>query len=104
MRSVKTVHKLFCCNTLFFFLQEALYQDFHRLVNIRPSHLNSCTTQDSHRNSAAEIFKEAVFQLTSNPGPLDELLKRVVDILNTDQELAVIHNIIETLFEQVGDH
>ncbi|XP_052774116.1 polyadenylate-binding protein-interacting protein 1-like isoform X2 [Mya arenaria] len=80
--------------------QDALYQDFQRLVSVRPTHLGAGTTTGS-QESAAEVFKDAVFRLTSNPGPMEELLKRVVDLLNMGvTDLAVINDIIETLLEQ----
>lgn len=46
-----------------------------------------------------------MFTLTSNPGPTEEYVKRVIELLNvgvTDE--AVIKDIIETLFEQVSNH
>ncbi|XP_060600861.1 polyadenylate-binding protein-interacting protein 1-like [Ruditapes philippinarum] len=82
--------------------QDDLYQDFQRLVSIRPSHLSAVTTTGpSGKDSIADIFKDAVFSLTSNPAPMEEYMKRVTDLLNNDvTDTAVINDIIETLFEQ----
>lgn len=83
--------------------QDTFYQDFQRLVSIRPSHLSApvTTTGSSGKDSAADIFKDAVFSLTSNPAPMEEYMKRVVDILNKGiTDVSVINDIIETLFEQ----
>lgn len=82
-----------------------LYQDFQRLVSIRPSHLNATAVPSGSKGSEnpAEVFKEAVFTLTSNPGPTEEYVKRVVELLNLgESDEAVIDDIINTLFEQVG--
>lgn len=84
--------------------QDDLYQDFQRLVSIRPSHLSAVTaTGPSGKDSIADIFKDAVFSLTSNPAPMEEYMKRVTDLLNNGvTDTAVITDIIETLFEQVN--
>ncbi|XP_052274328.1 polyadenylate-binding protein-interacting protein 1-like isoform X2 [Dreissena polymorpha] len=75
--------------------QDSLYQDFQRLANVRPNHL------DTSGESAADSFNDAVFSLTSNPGPMEEYMKRIVDMLESGiTDMAVIQNIIETLIEQ----
>jgi len=81
-----------------FLIFQDLYQDFQRLVSVRPSHLNSTHSDEN----VAEVFKEAVFKLTSNPGPTEEYVKRVIELLNLGvADKNVIEEIIETLFEQV---
>ncbi|XP_053394953.1 polyadenylate-binding protein-interacting protein 1-like [Mercenaria mercenaria] len=82
--------------------QDALYQDFQRLVSIRPSHLSAVTTTGpSGNDSIADIFKDAVFSLTSNPAPMEEYMKRITDQLNQGvSDPTVIQDIIETLLEQ----
>lgn len=82
--------------------QDVLYQDFQRLVSIRPSHLSGVTTGGAAtKDSPADMFKNAVFELTSNPGPMEEYLKPIVDTLKRGvTDIAVLNEIIETLFEQ----
>jgi len=78
---------------------DGLYQQFQKLVNIRPSHLTGESA--SQADITAGQFKDAVFRLTSNPGPMKEYLRPVIDALNNHvTDKAVIDNIIETLFEQ----
>ncbi|KAL4235831.1 Polyadenylate-binding protein-interacting protein 1 [Mactra antiquata] len=84
------------------FAQENLYEDFQRLVSVRPTHLSAVTTSGSTGSgSASEAFKDAVFNLTSNPAAMEMLMIKVVESLNQhtsdDNE---INDIIETLFEQ----
>lgn len=73
------------------------------MVSIRPTHLNAGTPSSTAGNgSAAEAFKDAVFNLTSNPAAMEMSMKPVVDMLNqgsTNED--DINEIVETLFEQV---
>lgn len=81
--------------------QDALYQDFQRLVSIRPPHLSGITTPGSlGPESPPEVFRDAIFQLTSNPAPMEEYMKRITELLSDVTDNSVIDDIVNTLFEQ----
>ena len=83
------------------FQENVLYEDFQRLMRIRPAFLNSA---DGNVDNAAVVgmFKDAVFQLTTSPGNVGEYLKPIVDTLKGGvNDPEIINEIIEILLEQV---
>ncbi|KAK3584924.1 hypothetical protein CHS0354_021798 [Potamilus streckersoni] len=82
--------------------QEPLYGQFQRLVLNCPTHLSGNVI--SNHCSVTDLFHNAVFMLTTNPGGLEEYIKPVVDRLNlvTDEKVrdVIRDEIINILLEQ----
>ncbi|KAL3868288.1 hypothetical protein ACJMK2_041115 [Sinanodonta woodiana] len=77
---------------------EPLYGQFQRLVLNCPTHLSGNVL--SNHCSATDMFRNAVFMLTTNPGGIEEHIKPVLDRLKTVIDTQVRDEIINILLEQ----
>ncbi|XP_064605701.1 polyadenylate-binding protein-interacting protein 1-like [Liolophura sinensis] len=79
--------------------EERLYEQFQRLVSVRPPHLSSVSaTSDS---GAIELIKSTIHYLTTNPGQIDIYMGTVVSQLHQHTlNEATVNKIIESLIEQ----
>lgn len=84
----------------FFFLQNNLFEDFQRLVSIRPDDVNKSGPSPSLENVAA-TFRSTIYDMTIQPGSVEDALRPVVAMLNTCSEDTAVNTIVEILFEQV---
>lgn len=81
-------------------LQERLFEQFQRLVSVRPPHLSSASA--SSDSGAIELIKSTIHYLTTNPGQIDSYMSTVVSQLH-QQTLneTTVNKIVESLIEQV---
>ncbi|KAL5022717.1 hypothetical protein ScPMuIL_001872 [Solemya velum] len=80
--------------------QEALYEEFNRLLHVRPAHLEETSTAEENA-SVVKTFKTMLFQLTTQPGNVDEYIHSMGETLRkgvTNEE--TVKQIISLLYEQ----
>lgn len=80
--------------------QNNLFEDFQRLVNIGPQDINQSGPSPSVEN-IIEAFNSILYEMTIQPGSVEDSLKPFVDLLQNCSDDQAINGIVESLFEQV---
>ena len=81
------------------FPQNNLFEDFQRLVSIRPNDVNTSGPSPSLENVAA-TFRSTLYDMTIQPGSVEDALRPIIAMLNTCSEDTAVNTIVEILFEQ----
>lgn len=79
--------------------QNNLFEDFQRLVNIRPHDINQSGPSPSVEN-IIDAFNSILYEMTIQPGSVEDSLKPFVDLLQNCSDDQAINGIVESLFEQ----
>lgn len=79
--------------------QNNLYEDFQRLVNIRPESNGVAKSGPTVKN-ITDAFSSILYEMTIQPGNVNDSMKPVVDMLHNCSDEQAVNNIVEILFEQ----
>ncbi|XP_033738113.1 polyadenylate-binding protein-interacting protein 1-like isoform X1 [Pecten maximus] len=80
-------------------VQNNLFEDFQRLVSITPSHVSAPASKPTSDKVISD-FKTMLFNMTIQPGNIEEYLSSIVNIMKNVADETVVREVIEILFEQ----
>ncbi|XP_060081076.1 polyadenylate-binding protein-interacting protein 1-like [Ylistrum balloti] len=80
-------------------VQNNLFEDFQRLVSITPSHVSAPVSKPTS-DKVINDFKSMLFNMTIQPGNIEEYLSSIVNIMKNVTDETVVREVIEILFEQ----
>lgn len=78
--------------------QNNLFEDFQRLVNIRPQDVQSGPSLSVENIAAA--FSSTLYEMTIQPGSVEDALKPIIAMLQSCSEEVAVNSLVEILFEQ----